>query len=78
MTEALKRLKLADRNALYIALARQTLSDTALLEAVLPGSTVGLKGKRKARTVQQKAISITGLIPGVAFQLWPVLPSDSR
>jgi GTP diphosphokinase / guanosine-3',5'-bis(diphosphate) 3'-diphosphatase len=69
VTEAIKRLKFPDRNALYIALARQTLSDTALLEAVLPGSTVGLKGKRKARTGQQKAISITGLIPGVAFQL---------
>ena len=67
---ALTRLKLPDRNALYLGLARQTIADTAVLEAVLPGSTAGLKGKgRKAKAVQQAAISIKGLTPGVAFQL---------
>ncbi len=46
---ALGRLKLADRNALYLALARQTVGDTALLEAVLPGSTANLKPRRRGR-----------------------------
>ena len=76
IAEALARLKLADRNALYVALARQTLTDAALLEAVLPGSTVGLgkAGKRgskaaSARAGQQAAIPITGLTPGVAYRL---------
>ncbi|MGL4543159.1 MAG: RelA/SpoT family protein [Polymorphobacter sp.] len=73
---ALTRLKLADRNALYVALASQTLTDAVLLEAVLPGSTVGLgkAGKRGAkssgaRAGQQAAIPIAGLTEGVAFRL---------
>ncbi len=66
---ALGRLKLADRNALYLALARQTVGDTALLEAVLPGSTAGLKPKRRGRAGPKGAISITGLTPGVAYAL---------
>ena len=65
---ALGRLKLADRTALYLALARQTVGDTALLEAVLPGSTANLKPKR-ARRGAKAPISITGLTPGVAYQL---------
>ena len=70
VADALTRLKLPDRNALYLGLARQTIGDTALLEAVLPGSTAGLKGKgRKGKSGQQAAISIRGLTPGVAFQL---------
>ncbi len=76
IAEALQRLKLSDRNALYIALARQTLGDSALLEAVLPGSTVGLgkTGKRGAKagarsSGQQAAIPIAGLSPGVAYRL---------
>ena len=66
---ALGRLKLADRTALYLALARQTVGDTALLEAVLPGSTAGLKPKRRGRAGAKGAISITGLTPGVAYRL---------
>ena len=66
---ALGRLKLADRNALYVALARQTLSDAALLEALLPGAVTTLKPRRKARGTEIGAISIKGLTPGVAFQL---------
>ncbi|MBV8972543.1 MAG: bifunctional (p)ppGpp synthetase/guanosine-3',5'-bis(diphosphate) 3'-pyrophosphohydrolase [Sphingomonadaceae bacterium] len=66
---ALGRLKLADRNALYLALARQTVGDTALLEAVLPGSTANLKPRRRGRSGTKNAISITGLTPGVAYAL---------
>ncbi len=66
---ALGRLKLADRNALYLALAKQTVGDAALLEAVLPGSTANLKPKRRGRAGPKNAISITGLTPGVAYAL---------
>ncbi len=66
---ALGRLKLADRTALYLALARQTVGDTALLEAVLPGSTANLKPKKRGRSGPKAAISITGLTPGVAYSL---------
>jgi RelA/SpoT family (p)ppGpp synthetase len=66
---ALGRLKLADRTALYLALAKQTVGDTALLEAVLPGSTANLKPKRRGRAGSKAAISITGLTPGVAYSL---------
>ena len=66
---ALARLKLADRTALYLALAQQTVGDTALLEAVLPGSTAGMKPKRRGKAGPKGPIAITGLTPGVAFQL---------
>ena len=66
---ALGRLKLADRTALYLALAKQTVGDTALLEAVLPGSTASLKPRRRGKAGPRGAITITGLTPGVAFQL---------
>ena len=70
VTAALGRLKLADRNALYFGLARQTISDGAVLEAVLPGSTAGVKSRsRTAKHGQQAAISIRGLTPGVAYRL---------
>ncbi|MGI4877509.1 MAG: TGS domain-containing protein, partial [Janthinobacterium lividum] len=66
---ALLRLKLPDRQGLYLALARQTIGDTVLLEAVLPGSTANLKTRKRGKKGQQQAISIKGLTPGVAFQL---------
>ena len=65
---ALARLKLADRPALYLALAGQTVNDTALLEAVLPGSTAN-KPKKRPRAGMKAPISITGLTPGVAYSL---------
>ena len=64
---ALPRLKLADRAALHIALARQTVGEWALREALLPGSTVGKRRKVKAAPVA--AIPIKGLAPGAAFTL---------
>ena len=64
---ALKRLKLADRESLFVALAKQTVSDEALLGALLPGAKNGKRPVKEAR--QNEAISIQGLTPGVAFQL---------
>ena len=69
VTAGLARLKLADRNALYLALAKATVSDTAVLEAVLPGSTANLKTQKRGKAGPRAPISIRGLTPGVAFQL---------
>jgi len=66
---ALVRLKLPDRPALYLALARQTVGDAALLEAVVPGSTATLKPRRRSKATAKGGISITGLTPGVAYRL---------
>ena len=63
---ALKRLKLADESALLTAIARRTLSDGAVMEALMPGSA----GADVAMAAPQaSAISIKGLTPGVAFDL---------
>jgi len=63
----LTRLKLADRPALYTALARQMLSEHALREALLPGSTAGAPKSRKPKAAP--AIPIKGLTEGAAFHL---------
>jgi GTP diphosphokinase / guanosine-3',5'-bis(diphosphate) 3'-diphosphatase len=64
--QALKRLKILDENELMIAIARQTISDAQLMEALMPGS----KGSESLPIPQQReAISIKGLTPGVAFTL---------
>ncbi|WP_425231189.1 RelA/SpoT family protein [Sphingomonas sp.] len=63
---ALRRLKLADEPALLAAVARRTLSDAAVMEALMPGSA----GADVAEAAPQtQAISIKGLTPGVAFDL---------
>ncbi|QMW21710.1 RelA/SpoT family protein [Sandaracinobacteroides saxicola] len=56
---ALARLKLADRNALYIALARQTLADHAVMDALVPGSGAPAKkrGKRSPVLIEGRAAS---------------------
>lgn len=65
--EALKRLKIPDRESLFVALAMQTVTDEAMLDALLPGATEGKRAVKSKR--QQSAISIKGLTPGMAFQL---------
>ena len=64
---ALKRLKLADDAALMIAIARRTLSDAQVMEALMPGSAGG--DVLHAAAPQKSAISIRGLRPGVAYDL---------
>ena len=66
--EAIKRLKLEDDNALYVAIARQRLRDNDVLEALVPGVTSDKKLK-PGRLRQGSAVSIAGLTPGVAFKL---------
>lgn len=45
---ALKRLKLADQSALFTALARQSVTDAQLIEALVPGSAAKRKARRKS------------------------------
>ena len=70
LVHALKRLNLPDPDSLMEAIARQQLSDAAVMEALMPGSggAAGAEGLRKL-PAQREAISIKGLTPGVAFTL---------
>jgi guanosine-3',5'-bis(diphosphate) 3'-pyrophosphohydrolase len=66
MAEALRRLNYHDDQSLMEAIAMKRISDVAVMEALLPGST----GKSGVKPPPQRtAISIKGLTPGVAFQL---------
>src|SRR3546814_3834508 len=65
---ARERLKLDDDAALYVAIAKQRLTDNAVLEALVPGITAEMKTK-PGKLVQGAAVSIAGLTPGVAYQL---------
>ena len=71
MDAALKRLRMADANALYSALARHSVDDESLLEALMPGSAKPkVRGKRKPEEVRPRgAITIKGLTPGVAVHM---------
>ncbi|QPQ54573.1 bifunctional (p)ppGpp synthetase/guanosine-3',5'-bis(diphosphate) 3'-pyrophosphohydrolase [Allosphingosinicella flava] len=66
LTEALKRLHLPDDEALMEGIALKRISDTQVMEALMPGST-GKDGVKPPP--QRQAISIKGLTPGVAFDL---------
>lgn len=66
LADAIKRLKLKDEDVLMIAIARQSITDAQLMEALMPGSTAKGAG---ATPGQKHAISIHGLRPGVAFDL---------
>ncbi len=67
LADALTRLKLADEAALMRAIARRTLPDAAVMEALMPGSAGA--DVARALPVQASPISIKGLTPGVAFDL---------
>ncbi len=67
-TQALKRLKLSDENELMIAIARQSVSDAQLMDALMPGSATN---ESKAIPQQREPISIKGLTAGVAYTLAP-------
>ena len=76
LENALKRLKLPDEEALMEAIARQKLTDAAVMEALMPGSA---NGAEHAPPPQQHAITITGLTPGVAYDMCEIcrpIPGD--
>ena len=66
---ALGQLKLADRPALELAMARNQLTDAQVSEALVPGSTAGQKPRRKRGKPGPAAVSIHGLTAGVGFEL---------
>jgi RelA/SpoT family (p)ppGpp synthetase len=66
IAEALKRLALADDDALMEGIALGRIDDVKVMEALFPGSTRAGGAKPPP---QRTAISIKGLTPGVAFQL---------
>jgi RelA/SpoT family (p)ppGpp synthetase len=66
ITEALRRLRLPNDEALMEAIATKRVDDVSVMEALMPGSTTEEGAKPPP---QRTAISIKGLTPGVAFQL---------
>jgi (p)ppGpp synthase/HD superfamily hydrolase len=56
-----------DEASLMIAIARGTVSDAAVMEALMPGSAGG--EHQHQVPAQRQAVSIKGLTPGVAFDL---------
>ena len=66
LPQAIKRLKLVDENAFMLAIAKRTISDAQIMEALMPGSSASAK---ILAIPQREAISIKGLTPGVAFDL---------
>ena len=64
---AVAKLKVEDKDALMIAIARKRIRDEEVMEALMPGSAGTDIAPRPA--AQRQAISIKGLTPGVAFHL---------
>ncbi|MEZ5710141.1 MAG: bifunctional (p)ppGpp synthetase/guanosine-3',5'-bis(diphosphate) 3'-pyrophosphohydrolase [Blastomonas sp.] len=65
---ALKRLGLEDEDELMFAIGTNKIPDEDVIEALVPGSTISESEQREFPR-QDRAISIRGLTPGVAFQL---------
>jgi (p)ppGpp synthase/HD superfamily hydrolase len=66
LQEAAKRLKIQNADEMLIAIARQSVSDARLMEALMPGSSAE---EALAVLPQREAISIRGLTPGVTYTL---------
>ena len=66
---AAKRLGMEDEAELMESIAKKRVSDVAVMEALVPGSTVGMEKTGDRPPEQRNAISIKGLTPGVAFEL---------
>lgn len=65
---ALKRLKLEDDDELMLAIGTRDIGDREVMEALMPGSANENDDDREWPE-QDRAISIKGLTPGVAFTL---------
>ncbi|MBX9795857.1 bifunctional (p)ppGpp synthetase/guanosine-3',5'-bis(diphosphate) 3'-pyrophosphohydrolase [Sphingomonas sp.] len=69
IANAVKRLKLPDEASLLDAIARHQLSDSEVMEALMPGVVATFGPEDGAVPSLASPISITGLTPGVAFKL---------
>ena len=65
---AVKRLGFAREDELMVAIGTAKLDDRQVMEALVPGSAKGLPDA-EAWPKQERAISIRGLTPGMAFHL---------
>ena len=65
---ALKRLEMQEPDDLMMAIGTRQLSDREVMEALVPGS-VNDNDDERQWPEQDRAISIKGLTPGVAFNL---------
>ncbi len=68
LTQALERLEMADETDLLVAIGTNQITDQDLMDALVPGSSNEMTALREFPR-QDRAISIRGLTPGVAFQL---------
>ena len=68
LKQAVERLEMEDETDLMVAIGTNQITDHALMDALVPGSSNDLAGQREFPR-QDRAISIRGLTPGVAFQL---------
>ncbi|USI74401.1 RelA/SpoT family protein [Sphingomonas morindae] len=66
--EALKRLHLPSEEALMEAIARRSIDDAAVADALMPGVAAASAPPPRALP-HRDAVSIKGLTPGVAFRL---------
>ena len=64
VAEALKRLKLADQPALFVALATANVSDRQLLEALVPGSGAHRRLRRRSGPAQDAVLVVGGVDAG--------------
>jgi len=65
---AVRKLGFKDEEDLMVAMGSAKLADRDLMEALVPGSTAGM-GEQIEWPKQERAISIRGLTPGMAFHL---------
>jgi GTP diphosphokinase / guanosine-3',5'-bis(diphosphate) 3'-diphosphatase len=68
LSAAVTRLKLKTADDLYYAIGRRHLRDMEVMEALVPGVAAEMK-RTGVRLGEQRALSIEGLTPGVAFEL---------
>ncbi|WP_336987151.1 bifunctional (p)ppGpp synthetase/guanosine-3',5'-bis(diphosphate) 3'-pyrophosphohydrolase [Altererythrobacter aquiaggeris] len=68
MREALKRLEMDEETDLMEAIGAARLGDREVMEALVPGSSADLSDE-DFWSNQERAISIKGLTPGMAFEL---------
>ena len=70
ITSALKRLKLQDQSALFVALATAAVSDAQLTEALVPGSSAQRSARRKSPPKSARgAILVSGATADGAMEM---------
>ncbi|MDE2562411.1 MAG: bifunctional (p)ppGpp synthetase/guanosine-3',5'-bis(diphosphate) 3'-pyrophosphohydrolase [Sphingomonadales bacterium] len=68
LRDALKRLKLSNEEELMFAIGAAKLDDRHIMEALMPGSAADMPAPGQW-PIQQRAVAVRGLTPGMAFKL---------